>query len=106
MRRDVRFRQIRVAHVVRRLHGQAPTGWKEGEIMLKAMTRTRAIQLWFSAVAVAAICSAVLGASVTASTAAMLLALCFVPPAIMLLLWPGIQPQTVAEVLHDVDRRP
>ena len=74
--------------------------------MLKVMTRARAIQIWFSGVAVVSVCSAVLGASVTASTGAMLLALCFVPPAIVLLLWPSVRSQTVAEVLRDVDRRP
>jgi hypothetical protein len=73
--------------------------------MLKDMTRARVIQIWFAAVAVAIAVAVVLGASVTASTTALLLALCLVPPAIVLLLWPGVQPPTVAEVLHGVDRR-
>jgi hypothetical protein len=30
--------------------------------------------------------------------------LSLVPAAIVLLLWPGIQPQTASEVLHDADR--
>jgi hypothetical protein len=73
--------------------------------MLKDMTRARVIQLWFAAVVVAIAIGVVLGASVSASTAAMLLALCLVPPAIVLVMWPGVQPPTAAEVLHDVDRR-
>jgi len=73
--------------------------------MLKAMTRARLIQLWFAAVIVAIAIGVVLGASVSASTGAMLLALSLVPPAIVLLMWPGVQPPTAAEVLHDVDRR-
>ena len=73
--------------------------------MLKDMTRARVIQIWFAAVAVVVVCSVVLGASVTLSTAAVLLALCLAPPAIVLFVWPGVQPPTVAEVLHGVDRR-
>jgi hypothetical protein len=34
----------------------------------------------------------------------MLLVLSLVPAAIVLLLWPGIQPQTASEVLHGADR--
>lgn len=73
--------------------------------MLKDLTRARVIQVWFAAVALAVAWVIVLGASVSTSTAAVLLALCLVPPAIVLLMWPGIQPPTVAEILHDVDRR-
>jgi hypothetical protein len=73
--------------------------------MLKAMTRARLIQLWFAAVVVAIAIGVVLGASVSTSTGALLLALCLVPPAIVLLMWPGVQPPTAADVLHDVDRR-
>jgi hypothetical protein len=75
------------------------------EIMLKDMTRAKVIQIWFAAVAVVAVGSVVLGAGMTVSTTAVLLALCLVPPAIVLLLWPGVESPTVAEVLHGVDRR-
>jgi hypothetical protein len=75
------------------------------EHMLEKMTRARLIELWFAAVAVAIALVVVLGPSVSISTAAVLLALSLMPPAIVLLLWPGIQPQTISEVLHDVDRR-
>ena len=34
----------------------------------------------------------------------MLLALCLAPPAIILMLWPGVQPPAIAEVLHDAER--
>jgi hypothetical protein len=33
------------------------------------------------------------------------LAACFVPPAIMLMVWRGAPPATIAEVLHEADRR-
>jgi hypothetical protein len=73
--------------------------------MLKEMTRSRAIQSWFTAVTLIAITSIALGASITVSTGAFLLALSVVPPTIVLLLWPGPQPATAADVLYGSDRR-
>jgi hypothetical protein len=73
--------------------------------MLKDMTRSRLIQSWFAAVALVVVASVALGAAVTVSTGALLLALSVVPPAIMLVLWPGPQPATAAEVLHGADPR-
>jgi hypothetical protein len=73
--------------------------------MLKNLTRAKLIRIWFAAVVAMIAGGASLGARVTASTGAMLLGLCLVPPAIVLLLWPGVQPPTAADVLHDVDRR-
>jgi hypothetical protein len=72
-------------------------------IMLKNLTRSRLIQVWFAAVALVVAGSIALGVSVTSSTAVMLLALALVPPVIVLMLRPGDQPQTVAQVLHDAD---
>ena len=45
------------------------------------------------------------GVSVTIGTAAILVALSLVPPAIVLALWPGVQPMTAADVLYGRDRR-
>ena len=73
--------------------------------MLKHMTRARMIQVWFAAVALVAAAVIALGAAVTIGTGAMLLALCLVPPAMILMLWPGVERPTVAEVLHDAERR-
>jgi hypothetical protein len=73
--------------------------------MLKDMTRSRLIQVWFAAIALVVVAGVAFGAAVTVSTGAMLLALSLVPPAIVLLLWPGVQPLTAAEVLHSRDRR-
>jgi hypothetical protein len=72
--------------------------------MLIDVTRSRSIQVWFAAVALIVVAGGVLGASVTVGTAAVLMALCLVPPAIILMLWPGVQPPTVADVIHG-DRR-
>lgn len=73
--------------------------------MLKDMTRSRLIQVWFAAVALVVVAGVAFGAAVTVSTGAMLLALSLVPPAIVFLLWPGVQPLTAADVVHGRDRR-
>ena len=73
--------------------------------MLKNMTRSRLIQVWFAAVALVAAASLASGATLTVGTGALLLALSLVPPAIVLLLWPAVRQQTVAEVIQDVDRQ-
>jgi hypothetical protein len=48
-------------------------------------------------------CSVVLGAATTVSARALWLFACVAPPAIMLLVWRGAPPATVAEVLYAVD---
>jgi len=73
--------------------------------MLTDMTRSRLIQIWFTAVALVIVAGIALGASVTVGTGAILLALCLAPPAIVLRLWPDRRPQTIAEVLHDAEGR-
>jgi hypothetical protein len=73
--------------------------------MQKDMTRSRLVQVWFAAVLLVVVAGMALGISVTVSTGAMLLALSLVPPAIVLLLWPGVQPLTASQVLHEASRR-
>jgi hypothetical protein len=73
--------------------------------MLTDMTRSRLIQIWFTAVALVIVAGIALGASMSISTAGILLALCLVPPTIVMKLWPGRQAQTAAEVLHGPERR-
>lgn len=73
--------------------------------MMRNMTRSRVIQVWFAAVALVAAAGVAFGVAMTLGTGAMLLALSFVPPAMVLLLWPGIQPPTAAEVIHGTSRR-
>jgi hypothetical protein len=69
------------------------------------VTRANAIQIWFAGVVVALAWGVVLGASVTASTGALLLALCLAPPVIVLLLWRGVHAPTLADVPESEDRR-
>ena len=69
------------------------------------MTRSRVIQFWFAAVLVVVVGGIAFGASVSVGTGAMLLALCLVPPAMIVMLWHGPQPPSTAEVLYGPDRR-
>ena len=73
--------------------------------MVRNMTRSRLIQGWFVAVALIIAASVALGMTVTLGTGLMLAALSLVPPAIVLALWPGVQPPTASDVLHDTNRR-
>ena len=68
------------------------------------MTRSRLILLWFAMVGVTLLIALGMGARLAASNAVVLAALCLTPPAIVMLLWRA-QPPTVAEVLHDANRR-
>lgn len=73
--------------------------------MLNDVTRSGVIQSWFVAVTLVAAAGIALGTSITVSTGALLVTLSVVPPAIVLLLWPGPQPATAADVLYGADRR-
>ena len=72
--------------------------------MLKGMTRSKLLRIWFTAVLLAVVAIVALGVNVTVGTGAMLLAMCLVPPAIAWMLWPAAQPVTAGEVLRG-DRR-
>ena len=73
--------------------------------MLRNMTRPRLIQVWFATISLIVVAAVALGVTVTLGTAAMLLPLSLVPPAILLVLWPGVQPRTAADVLYGRDQR-
>lgn len=69
------------------------------------MTRSRLITTWYAAVALVVVAALALGAAVTVSTGAMLLALAMVPPVLVVMLWPVPQPLTASEVIHGANRR-
>ena len=73
--------------------------------MFKTMTRIRAIQLWFAAVVVILAAGFVSGVAMTTGTGVLLTAMCLVPPMILMLMWPAVPNQTVAEVLHDAEEK-
>ena len=94
-----------IANDVDRLGVQpvAPTG--KVVIMWKPRDRTTPIAVWAGTLATVAVCSALLGASITAGSAMLLLFACVVPPAVALMVWHGPPPATVAEIIHAADRR-
>jgi Na+/phosphate symporter len=73
--------------------------------MLKDITRTRLVGLWFAAVAVVIATVIVTGANVGVATTALLLALSLVPPGIVLALWPAAPPPTIGEILYTAKTR-
>jgi hypothetical protein len=72
-------------------------------LMSNSLNRGTVIGVWSTVIAVLAGAEAVAGVSITTGTRALLLVACVVPPAIMLMVWRGAPPPTVAE-LHAVDR--
>jgi hypothetical protein len=72
--------------------------------MSTPLRRSRVIQFWFVAVAVAIAAGVVFGVTIGTSTGVLLLAGCLVPPAVLYVLWRDA-PQTVAEVLRAEERR-
>jgi hypothetical protein len=74
--------------------------------MLKDISRTRLAVVWCAAVIVIGAAGVVAGMPITVGYAVLLLVVCVAPPAVMLLVWRGAPPQTVAEVLYSVDTPP
>ena len=73
--------------------------------MLKKLSRVRLVGFWFVAVAIVIACVVATGVNLAASTAALLLAMCLAPPAIMLLVWRGAPPPTIGELLYSVNKQ-
>jgi len=69
------------------------------------LSRTNVIQIWFAAIVLAGIAAIALGASVSVGTAVVLVATCFVPPAIVLMLWRSDSAPTMAETIRDAKNR-
>jgi hypothetical protein len=74
--------------------------------MLNDRARARLIGAWFAAVAVTIAGNMILGATVTLGTSVLLLAASLVLPTILLLVWRGATPLTVAELLYSVNTQP
>jgi hypothetical protein len=72
---------------------------------MKNLTRSKVIQIWFAAVLLIVVAAVTFGVAVTIGTGAMLLVMSLVPPAVVLLLWPGAQPLTIGDVLRGSERR-
>jgi len=72
--------------------------------MLNNISRARLVGAWFAAVVVLFACSVVGGAAMTISAGELWLVAWLLPPAVMLLVWPGAPAVTVAELLYAVNR--
>ena len=72
--------------------------------MLRDTSRARLVGALCVAVIAIGACGVIAGAGVTVGNGAVLLVTCLVPPAVMLLVWRGAPPATVAELLYAVDR--
>ena len=71
--------------------------------MLTSLSRARCVGAWCTAVIVIAAGSVLGGAAITLDVGELWFAACVVPPAIMLLVWRGAPPVTVAELLYAVN---
>jgi len=68
--------------------------------MVKDLTRSKFLQIWFTAVILIAVAGIASGGMVSLGTAVMLLGVCLVTPAIVLMLWPRPPSITVGEILR------
>lgn len=73
--------------------------------MSRSVNRRTVIGVWLAVLLAVAGAGALSGASITIGTSALWFVTCVVPPAVMLMMWRGAPPPTVAEILHAVDRR-
>ena len=73
--------------------------------MFRSITRGTVIGLWIAALVVLAAVGVFAGVALTLDNGALWLLACLAPPSVMLMVWRGAPPPTVAEILYDVDRR-
>lgn len=72
--------------------------------MPKDTTRSRLIRLWVVTVVLVVVGGIASGANVTVGSGVMMMAFGLVPPTILLILWPGAQPPTAANVIRRGNR--
>ena len=73
--------------------------------MFSSITRGTVVGLWLAALVVLAAVGIFAGVAITLDNGALWLLACLAPPSVMLMVWRGAPPQTVAEVLHSVDHQ-
>jgi hypothetical protein len=73
--------------------------------MFRSITRSTVIGLWLAALVVMAAVGVLSGVALTLDNGALWLLACLAPPSVMLMVWRGAPPPTVAEVLYAVDKR-
>jgi hypothetical protein len=72
--------------------------------MLRNISRLQVVGAWCALVLVIAALSVVAGAGINLGNVELLLVACIAPSAVLLLIWRGAPPATVAELLHSVNR--
>jgi hypothetical protein len=78
---------------------------EEVALMSRSINRRAVIGVWFAVLVAVAGAGALSGVSITTGISALWFVACVVPPAVVLMVWRGTPPPTVAEILHAVDRR-
>jgi hypothetical protein len=73
--------------------------------MSRSIKRRFIVAAWVAAFVTLAGAAALAGVPITVGISALWFAACVVPPAVMLMVWRGAPPPTIAEVLYAVDRR-
>jgi len=67
------------------------------------LSREQWAGVWCAAVLVLSAGAVVAGVGITPGNVVLVLLACLAPPAVMLLIWRGPPPQTVAELLYDAN---
>jgi len=73
--------------------------------MFSSITRGTVVGLWLAALVVLAAVGIFAGVAITLDNGALWLLACLAPPSVMLMVWRGAPPPTVAEILYAADRR-
>jgi hypothetical protein len=73
--------------------------------MFTRITPRTLVALWAALLVAIAVTAVAFGVVVDVSVAALWAAACVVPPAVLLMVWRGAPPPTIAEVLYAVDRK-
>jgi len=73
--------------------------------MMKILTRSKLIQIWFVSVALVVAAAFALGANLTLGGWLLILGLCLAPPAILFKLWPEAQVRSMRDMVYQSDRK-
>jgi hypothetical protein len=74
-------------------------------MLLTSVSRAQWVGAWVAAVIVMMACSVIAGAHLTLGASELWLVVGVVPPGVLLLLWHGARPVTIAELLYSVNRQ-
>jgi hypothetical protein len=103
--RDNALARIASLEALERSRLAARQPWKRMFSMFRSVSRPVTIGAWVAAFLVVAVAGALSGVSVTIGSSLLWFVACVVPPAVMMFIWRGAPPPTVAEILAAVERR-